>query len=175
MNMKIDARPRLLLEDLLGRDGTSGIPPERGCRGGVVTPMGGSVGSRVRGVMLGSAGWPLDDGVTRPGRAVVAPLQAARAMVMPRRRRGYRLEVLGLVAAARASPQEVRAAAYGTGSNVMRAARDVAAGAAPAAKAPLELLQLGAVVLRRARHRCRLTYWRSPVERFKIVSFIKSG
>lgn len=68
-----------------------------------------SVGGRVRGVMMGRAGRPLDDGVAGAGRAVVAAMLAA---MMPAR--GDRLEVLGLVAAAGAATQVVRTAAGAT-------------------------------------------------------------
>lgn len=156
---------------MLGRDGTTGIPSKGGGGGGRVTPVGGPVRSCVGGMMLRGTGWPLDDGVARPGWAVVAPLQAARAMVMPRRRRrrGDRFEVLGLVAATRACSQKVRAATYGTGSYVVRATRDPVTAAASAAETPLELLQLGAVVLRGARH-LRLTWSRLPVKSHKFKS-----
>lgn len=98
--------------------------------GGAVTPM--PVRGRVRGVMMGRAGRPLDDGIAGAGWAVVTTVLAA---MVPARR----LEVLGLVAAAGAAPQEVRTAA---------AAQEVRAGAG----APLQLLQLGPVVFRAAGH-----------------------
>lgn len=98
--------------------------------GGAVTSV--PVRGRVRGVMMGRAGRPLDDGVAGAGWAVVA---AVLASMVP----AGRLEVLGLVAAAGAAPQEVRTAA---------AAQEVRAGAG----APLQLLQLGPVVLRAAGH-----------------------
>lgn len=98
--------------------------------GGAVTPV--PVRGRVRGVMMGRTGRPLDDGVAGAGWAVVAAVLAA---MVP----AGRLEVLGLVAAAGAAPQEVRTAA---------AAQEMRAGAG----APLQLLQLGPVVLRAAGH-----------------------
>lgn len=115
-------------EHLFRGDGT-------GAAGGSVTPVR-SVGGRVRGVMMGRAGRPLDDGVTRAGRAVIAAVLAA---MMPAR--GDVLEVLGLVAATGAATQVVRTAAGTT--------QEVCPGGTAA---PLQLLQLGTVVLRAAGH-----------------------
>lgn len=95
-----------------------------------------SVGGRVRGVMMGRAGRPLDDGVAGAGRAVVAAVLTA---MMPTRVDG--LEVLGLVAAAGAATQIVRTAAGAT--------QEVRPGGTAA---PLQFLQLGTVVLRAAGH-----------------------
>lgn len=85
---------------------------------------------------MGRAGRPLDDGVAGAGRAVVAamlnPMVPARA---------GRLEILGLVAATGTATQVVRPAAGAT--------QKVRAGGAAA---PLQLLQLGPVVLRAASH-----------------------
>lgn len=112
----------LIPEHLFRGDGTGA--------GDTVTSV--SVRGRVRGMMMGRAGRPLDDGVASARWAIVA---AVLASMVP----AGRLEVLGLVATAGAAPQEVRTAA---------AAQEVRAGAG----APLQLLQLGPVVLRGAGH-----------------------
>lgn len=85
---------------------------------------------------MGRAGRPLDDGVTGARRTVVAAVLAA---MMPTR--GDGLEVLGLVAATGAATQVVRTAAGAT--------QEVRPGGTAA---PLQLLQLGTVVLRAAGH-----------------------
>jgi len=84
---------------------------------------------------MGRAGRPLDDGVAGAGRAVVTAVLAA---MMPARGDGF--EVLGLVAATGAATQVVRTAAGAT--------QEVRPGTAT----PLQLLQLGTVVLRAASH-----------------------
>ena len=142
-------------ENLLGRDGAAARGRRR------VSPM--PVGSGVGGVMVRRARRPLDDGVARAGRAVVAPVLARRAVVVARR---GRLEVLRLVAAARAAAQEVRAPAA---AQEVRAAATGAAAPAPATYAPLQLLQLRAVVLRCARHCWRP---RRPPENTNIIPIL---
>jgi len=85
---------------------------------------------------MGRAGRPLDDGVAGAGRAVITAMLYA---MMPTWA-GW-LEILGLVAAACTATQIVRPAAGTT--------QEVRAGGAAA---PLQLLQLGPVVLRAASH-----------------------
>lgn len=91
---------------------------------------------------MGRARRPLDDGVAGAGWTVVAAMLTA----MMTAGGAGRLEVLGLVAAAGAAPQVVRTAAA--------AAQEVrgAASGGGAAATPLQLLQLGTVVLRAASH-----------------------
>lgn len=93
-----------------------------------MTPL--SVRGRVRGVMMRGAGRSFDDGITGTRRTVVTPMLSA---MMP----AGRLEVLGLVIAARAASQDVRTAARKT---------------RPGTAAPLQFLQLGAIILRAAGH-----------------------
>lgn len=103
------------------------------------------VGRRVGRVVVRCAGRPLDYRVARTGRTVVATVLAG-AMLMSARR----LQVFSLIAATRATTQEVRAtAAWAAGAQEVSAATTAPA---PAADAPLELLQLRAVVLCGARH-----------------------
>jgi len=90
----------------------------------------------MRGVMMGRAGRPLDDGIAGARRTVVAAVLAA---MMPTR--GDGLEILGLVAATGAATQVVRTATGAT--------QKVRPGGTAT---PLQLLQLGTVVLRAACH-----------------------
>lgn len=99
------------------------------------------VGGRVRRVMVGSAGRPLDDGVAGTWRTVVTTLLTA---MVPARADG--LEVLSFVATADATPQVVSTSAA---TAATPAAQEVRAGGAAT---PLQLLQLGSVVLRAAGH-----------------------
>lgn len=101
-------------------------------------PVGGGMG----GVMVRCARRPLDDGVAGAGRTVVAPVLTGRGVLVSR---GGRLEVLGLVAAA-------GAAAHVMGATAAQEVRAPGTAATHQVTAPLQLLQLRAVVLRRARH-----------------------
>lgn len=89
-------------------------------------------------MMMWRAGRSLDDGVIGAGRAVVTAMLAAMVATGARG-----LKILGLVAAAGAAPQVVRTATGSTQCGIVRAG---------GAATPLQLLQLGTVVLRAAGH-----------------------
>lgn len=95
--------------------------------------------------MVRRAGRPLDDGVAGTGWTVVAPILTGRRVMVSR---GRRLEILGLVAAARAT-------AHVMGATAAQEVRASGTAATHQVAAPLQLLQLRAVVIGRARHSLR--------------------